>query len=86
MKKNPCVLRSSILSASVMTLLLPSLPAATVDNFDGGPLNTPAVPQTLGAGPGPSIIAEGVNNILHMLDGVGGQNNIYSYETSDFGA
>jgi hypothetical protein len=69
-----------------MTLILPSIQAATIDDFEGGPLNTPAVAQTLGAGSGPSVITEGINKILHLLDGVGGQNNIYSYELSDPGA
>src|SRR5262245_16161604 len=86
MKKRPSVLRSSIMNASVVTLLLPSINAATVDDFEGTPTNTPAQYQIVGAGPGPSIITEGINKILHLLDGVNSQNNIYSYELSDPGA
>jgi hypothetical protein len=90
MKKTPIILRSSILGLTVTALALPSLFAATFDDFNGVG-TTFAVGTNLGAGgtPGPSVGPDPdnlTNNVLRLLHGVNSQNNHYTYDLSDPGA
>jgi hypothetical protein len=83
MKKSPSILRPSIFALSVATLTVPSLYPDTIDTFDSGGIH--AIASQIGAAPDPSIIAEGLNNILHLLGGVSAQANHWTYDRNDTG-